>query len=560
MINKEQLQNLLDILRLPYCILNKQGVFTKVNEYYCDLYGYSPSELIGNHFAKLYENENPLNEIEEKKFLDKKKENQQMFLNSFGKYKNFFEHPVSYTERDKNGNFFRIHTISYDFIDNDGLEYRLAINCRDGQKIKTKIFNEDINNTSSSFISFNYLKKEIDKYIVLTEKPEFSIINIKLMNSIVNEKNKNTILDKVHDSLLHILGTNSLITYTSNNRFIIFYKDVTCVNVLEEKSKQIIDFFNTPIKIEKDFFKENIKIGISCYTGINKLEFNELYNETEIAIRFSKVDAFVIYNNSLLEQLNQEINFNSIIFDGYKNKEFTAYYQTYYDTSTKRIAGMEALMRLESAKYGLIFPGSFIPLLEKNFFIVKVEKQIIELIFRNMNKWKEKEGKVIPASINLSSLQFKNIEFLDFLKEKISIYNINPKDITFEITESTLMEDISLSCYMLNEFKKIGFRLSVDDFGTGYSSLAYLKEFPIDNLKVDMSFVRDIHLSSDKQAIVGAIILMAKKLGLKTICEGVEKEEELKIIEELGADFIQGYIFSKPVNEEIIETYIREYL
>ncbi len=164
MINKEQLQNLLDILRLPYCILNKQGVFTKVNEYYCDLYGYSPSELIGNHFAKLYENENPLNEIEEKKFLDKKKENQQMFLNSFGKYKNFFEHPVSYTERDKNGNFFRIHTISYDFIDNDGLEYRLAINCRDGQKIKTKIFNEDINNTSSSFISFNYLKKEIDKY------------------------------------------------------------------------------------------------------------------------------------------------------------------------------------------------------------------------------------------------------------------------------------------------------------------------------------------------------------------------------------------------------------
>lgn len=556
MIDKEQLQNLLDILRLPYCILNKQGVFTKVNEEYCDLYGYSPSELIGNHFAKLYESESPLNEIEEKKFLEKKKENQQMFLNSFGKYKNFFEHPVSYTERDKDGNFFRIQTISYDFIDNDGLEYRLAIDCREGQKVETGTFNKNINENSSRFISFNYLKKEIDKYIVLNEKPEFSIINIKLMNSIVNEKHKNNILDKVHDNLLHILGTNSLITYTSNNRFIIFYKDVTCINVLEEKSKQIIEFFNTPIKIEKDFFKENIKIGISCYTGINKLEFNELYNETEIAIRFSKVDDFVIYNDSLLEQLNQEINFNSIIFDGYKNKEFTAYYQTYYDTSTKKIAGMEALMRLESAKYGLIFPGSFIPLLEKNFFIVKVEKQIIELIFKNMNKWKEK---VIPVSINLSSLQFKNIEFLDFLKEKISLYNVNPKDITFEITESTLMEDISLSCYMLNEFKKIGFRLSVDDFGTGYSSLAYLKEFPIDNLKVDMSFIRDIHLNSDKQAIVGAIILMAKKLGLKTICEGVEKEEELKILEELGADFIQGYIFSKPVNEKIIEDYIREY-
>lgn len=559
MIDKEQLQNLLDILRLPYCILNKQGVFTKVNEEYCDLYGYSPSELIGNHFAKLYESESSLNEIEEKKFLEKKKENQQMFLNSFGKFKNFFEHPVSYTERDKDGNFFRIQTISYDFIDNDGLEYRLSIDCREGQKVETKTFDESLSENSSRFISFNYLKKEIDKYIVLNEKPEFSIINIKLMNSIVNEKHKNNILDKVHDNLLHILGTNSLITYTSNNRFIIFYKDVTCINVLEEKSKQIIEFFNTPIKIEKDFFKENIKIGISCYTGINKLEFNELYNETEIAIRFSKVDAFVIYNDSLLEQLNQEINFNSIIFDGYKNKEFTAYYQTYYDTSTKKIAGMEALMRLESAKYGLIFPGSFIPLLEKNFFIVKVEKQIIELIFKNMNNWKEKEGKTIPVSINLSSLQFKNIEFLDFLKEKISIYNINPKDITFEITESTLMEDISLSCYMLNEFKKIGFRLSVDDFGTGYSSLAYLKEFPIDNLKVDMSFIRDIHLSSDKQAIVGAIILMAKKLGLKTVCEGVEKEEELKILEELGADFIQGYIFSKPVNEKTIEDYIREY-
>lgn len=558
MISKEQLLKLLDILKLPYCILNKQGVFTKVNEEYCNLYGYSPSELLGNHFAKLYESESPLSELEEKEFLEKKKENQKMFLNSFGKYKNFFEHPVTYTERDKEGNFFRIHTISYDFFDSDGLEYRLAIDCKEGQKIETKFFDEHLIENSSRFISFNYLKKEIDKYVVLNENPEFSIINIKLMNSIVNEKYKNSILDTIFDNLLSILGSNSLITYTSNNRFIIFYKNVTSTNILEEKSKQLIEFFNSPMKIEKEFFRENVKIGISCYTGINKLEFNELYNETEIAIRFSKTDDYVIYNDSLLEQLNQEINFNSIIFDGYRNREFTAYYQPYYDAYTNEIRGMEALMRLESSKYGIIFPGNFIPLLEKNFFIVKVEKQIIELIFKNLNIWKEKYGKLIPVSINLSSLQFKNIEFLDFLKEKLEKYKINPKEITFEITESTLMEDVGLSSYMLKEFKEIGFNLSVDDFGTGYSSLAYLKEFPIDNLKVDMSFIRDIHLSPDKQAIAGAIILMAKKLGLKTICEGVEKEEELLILKELGADFIQGYIFARPVNEKLIEDYIEK--
>lgn len=174
---------------------------------------------------------------------------------------------------------------------------------------------------------------------------------------------------------------------------------------------------------------------------------------------------------------------------------------------------------------------------------------------KKIKKWKSIYKEIPPVAINLSAIQFKNIRFLEYLRNLLITYDFSGKNLVFEITESILMEDIELSKYMLREFRKMGIRISIDDFGTGYSSLLYLKEFPIDILKIDLSFIRDIHINKSNQAIVSAIILMAKKLGLKTICEGVEKVEELNELKRLDADIVQGYIFSKPLNKKEIKKY-----
>lgn len=556
MIKKSQFISLLNILKLPYSILNKYGIFIEVNEEYCHLYGYNPSELIGNHFSCLFDEKCSENIKAQEIFT--KEISEDKFLNAFGKYKSFFVHPITYKEKNKKGEIFYIQTISYDYEDEqDGNKYRLSIDFKAEDTQKTKIIDNLMNDNNSNFISFESLKTEIDKYMISKKNTCFSLVNIKLINAVVEEDIKTDLFNKIYKNLISIFGEDSIIAYKSSNRFILFYKEILEEDFIKEKCKKVIEFFSNPIKVKNRFFKENVKIGITHFENGKKLDLNELYKETEIAMKFSKVGKCRVYNKEIINKLMDEIVLNSIIFNGYKEEEFTAYYQPYYDIKNNKFVGMESLMRLITEKDGIISPGDFIPLLEKNAFIIQVEELVIEKIFKNLVKWKKNFNIEVPVAINLSSLQFKNLYFLKFIKKLIKKYEINPEKLTFEITESTLMEDLDLSSYMLNEMKKIGMKLSIDDFGTGYSSLAYLKEFPIDNLKIDMSFIRNIHINKNNQAIVSAIIVMAKKLGLKTICEGVEIEEELEVLKKLGADIVQGFIFLRPVNENTILNYIK---
>jgi len=554
MIKKTDLLSLLNTLNLPYCILNKTGVFVELNSKYCELYGYSSSELIGNHFTILFDMNCKENIEANNKHFDKELISKR-FLNSFGKYKSFFLHPISYKEKDKLGNIFYIQILSLDFKDSNGEEYRLSIDCPVDKNDNVKLIESLIDNELFGFISFENLKKEVDNCIISTYNPKFALINIRLIDTIIDEEIKKEFLALIFSKLKEIFQNNGLIAYKSSKRYIILFREEVKRSKVEECCNQIIDYFSNAIVINNRFLKENIKIGISFYNKNKKLTVDELYKETEIALKFAKLNTIEIYNKKILAQQNQEIKLNTIIFNAYENNEFTAYLQPYFSLKTNKIVGMEALMRLISKEHGIINPCDFIPVLEKNSFIVKVEEELIKRIIIRIKKWKLIYKEIPPVAINLSAIQFKNIRFLEYLRNLLITYDFSGKSLVFEITESILMEDIELSKYMLREFRKMGIRISIDDFGTGYSSLLYLKEFPIDILKIDLSFIRDIHINKSNQAIVSAIILMAKKLGLKTICEGVEKVEELNELKRLDADIVQGYIFSKPLNKKEIKKY-----
>jgi EAL domain-containing protein (putative c-di-GMP-specific phosphodiesterase class I) len=235
------------------------------------------------------------------------------------------------------------------------------------------------------------------------------------------------------------------------------------------------------------------------------------------------------------------------LFNALKNEEFILYYQPYWEINTKKIVGMEALLRWQSKDLGLVSPGKFIPVLEKTGMIIEAGEGIFRTACRQAKEWHDR-GYPVPVSVNLSLVQFRQRDLADTLERIIFLEaGVDPKLLTVEITESAFMQDIEFTNSVLKKLKDTGVSISIDDFGTGYSSLSYLKRFPIDNLKIDISFIREIAIDPDTASIVTAIISMARTLNLKTIAEGVETEEQLKILHLLKCDMGQGYYFSKPL-------------
>ncbi len=210
-------------------------------------------------------------------------------------------------------------------------------------------------------------------------------------------------------------------------------------------------------------------------------------------------------------------------------------------------------MRWIKSQEKIIPPVLFIPILEKNKFIIEVELKFIRKIFAIYNVWKKKYNKEFPLSINISAVQLSNLKFIDEIEEIVKEYKISPGILSFEITESYVIENVASAAATLERLKLLGFNISLDDFGTGYSTLTHLKSLPIDILKIDMVFIRNITKDKKSEIIVAQMIEMAKKLKLKVICEGVETEEQYLKLKELGADIIQGYYFSTPIPKSHFE-------
>jgi EAL domain-containing protein (putative c-di-GMP-specific phosphodiesterase class I) len=241
------------------------------------------------------------------------------------------------------------------------------------------------------------------------------------------------------------------------------------------------------------------------------------------------------------------------LFNAIRDEEFILYYQPYWDINTKKIAGMEALIQWKSPESGLVSPGKFIPILEDTGMIIEVGEWILRTALRKVKEWQNKGHPVVPVSVNLSLIQFRQKDLAEMVKRTMGECGFYPSLLTLEITESAFMQDIDSTSSALKKLKALGISISIDDFGTGYSSLAYLKRFPIDNLKIDMSFIRELAADPDTASIVTAIIAMAHTLNLKTIAEGIETDEQWKILRLLRCDMGQGFYLGKPLPAEEAE-------
>jgi len=240
-----------------------------------------------------------------------------------------------------------------------------------------------------------------------------------------------------------------------------------------------------------------------------------------------------------------------------ENRQFVLNYQPQLDSRDGRVIGVEALVRWHHPRDGLISPAEFIPIAEETGMILQLGEWVLDESCRQLRAWKDGGLHDITMAVNLSAHQLHSPVLLEHVAQALEKYQLNGADLELEITESVAMRDPESSINQLKALRKLGVQLSIDDFGTGYSSLSYLKLLPIHTLKLDQSFVRDIETDSNDVAICTATIALAHNLGLTVIAEGVETEAQRLLLTSHQCDFMQGYLFSKPLPAEAVLAFIR---
>ena len=388
-------------------------------------------------------------------------------------------------------------------------------------------------------------KSNATVYIMVLDINKF-----KMINKAYGYKTGDTILYGIGQELENVLGKGSIICRYSNDYFAVLFE-------YEEGIRKIVN------KIVRNI--ENLKIGNNVYNlsvniGIYKVDTDnniaEAMDKAIIAHSASKgdvFDKFHIYDKKMEKELVKESKIESEMYQALMNKEFQVYYQPKIYAKDGQLYGAEALVRwIHDGK--MISPSEFIPLFEKNKFILKLDLYVFEQVCSDMKMWKEKYQKEPIISVNVSRNHFLDEHFLEKYMMISSQYGINTNKIDLEITESATIEAGIDIIEIMNKMKRLGFMISIDDFGTGYSSLSALQDMPADILKIDKSFVDRI--GKNEKNIIDYILTIAKELKLTTIAEGVETKEQRDYLLEKGCDIIQGYYYAKPMPEEEFEEYI----
>lgn len=392
----------------------------------------------------------------------------------------------------------------------------------------------------------NINKKTLSKQYILI----LDINKFKMINKTYGYKVGDTILKSIGEQLEKVLGKESLICRVSNDYFAaLFNYNYTIAQILKELVKNIEN-----IKIDGKTYNLSVNIGVYEIKENDK-NISIIIDKAIIAHSASKGDVFDkyhIYDEEIEKEIERESKIESEMNKALKNKEFKVYYQPKINTKEETIYGAEALVRWEH-NGKIIPPNEFIPLFEKNKFILNLDIYIFEQVCKDIKSWREKYGKEPVISVNVSREHFLDKKFLDKYMYIASKYEVNTNNIDLEITESAMIETAIDIIEIMKKIKKLGFLISIDDFGTGYSSLSMLQDMPVDIIKIDKSFV-DI-IGKNEKNIVDYILNIAKELNLKTIAEGVETKEQREYLLNKGCDLIQGYYYSKPLTREEFEEF-----
>ena len=415
----------------------------------------------------------------------------------------------------------------------------------------------------------------------LTGLPNRTLFTDRLVHSVEKAKRNNTqfavlFLDldnfkNINDSYGHHFGDEILkittqrlnglvrmedtVSRLGGDEFTIIMGDLTSGENASVLARKILDKFSSPIQIEDRTLHITTSIGISTYPE-DARNTQDLIKFADTAMYKSKDEGrnkFQFYNSKMTKEAARRVDMEASFREALKNEDFIVYYQPQIDASKNELIGMEALVRWNHSTKGLIPPYKFLPLAEETGLIIDLDRFVMKTAMKQFSRWYSQGFHPGTLSMNLAVQQLQKEDFISVLEDLFEKTACKAEWIELEITEGEIMLNPEQSIHRLNEISDMNIKLSIDDFGTGYSSLAYLKKLPIDKLKIDRTFIKDLSYDEDDKAIVKAIIALAKNLNLEIIAEGVELEVEKDFLLANDCHNIQGYLYAKPMPCEEIE-------
>ena len=384
--------------------------------------------------------------------------------------------------------------------------------------------------------------------------------NFKDVNDTLGHDSGDAILRRTAEIMRNCQRKSDSIARLGADEFGVVMSDISSSDEAVEYANRFIRAVGAPFRIGVHELHQTACVGLTLHPQDGR-DPDVLLKNADLALSRAKLEgsgACVLYRHELHLRAMERNSIERDLRGALSQKQFVLYYQPKIEIATGRVSGAEALIRWQHPERGLIPPDLFIPIAERCGFISEVTKWVLDEACRQNHAWQEAGLPKVGVAINVSAVDLRRPDLTDMVANKLVRHGLSPKYLEIEVTESMVMRDVDMVIGTLRRLRSLGIGIGIDDFGTGYSSLAYLKRFPVKQLKIDRGFIRDIAETEEGRIIPKVIIDLAHSLGLNVLAEGVEDVEQLDILRSLGCDEAQGYYLGRPMPAAEFETFLRD--
>jgi diguanylate cyclase (GGDEF)-like protein/PAS domain S-box-containing protein len=521
----------------------------EVNPAYCDLLGYDRDEVLGRNagFAKSGRHD----EVFYQRIWES--------LNQAGKWQG------EIWDRKKTGEVFPIYLRLNTIFDATGrpcyytgLFSDITHQKRTEEQLEELAFNDALTGLPNRALFHQRLKQELKRCQRHENKLALLFIDLdrfKNINDSLGHTHGDALLIEVGDRIRQAVRSVDTVARMGGDEFTVILLDLIDEYTVTDVATKILAKVIRPVWIDRHEIIPHLSIGISLYPRDGE-SVDDLTRHADMAMYHAKSeggDRFHFFQEEMNRESGRRLALENEMSIGLNSGQFVPYFQPVYELDSGLLVGMEALVRWQHPERGLIMPDEFIPLAEETGLIIRLGHGVLQQACRQVKQWMEAYSRELYLAVNLSARQFHSNDLIEQVRRILNESRFPPGCLTLEITESMMMGRIERTLNQLTQLRAAGLNLAIDDFGTGYSSLSYLQRFPVNALKIDRSFIRDILTDRNSRAIVRAIISMARAMELDVIAEGVENTDQLAFLKELKCQKAQGYLFSRPLPADQFE-------